>query len=112
MTSLKEFDMHGLKYLDAQFEACRRMEEAYSEGLLGVRFIHGYKHGNDLQSYVRKAQRPGQGSAPALPRDAVNYREARRAGSYVGAVRGREGLKSQSIDTLHPVATSKSLISD
>ena len=29
MTSLKEFDMHGLKYLDAQFEACRRMEEAF-----------------------------------------------------------------------------------
>jgi hypothetical protein len=55
MTSLKEFDMHGLKYLDAQFEACRRMEEAYSEGLLGVRFIHGYKRGNDLQNYVRKA---------------------------------------------------------
>jgi len=36
MTSLKEFDMHGLKYLDAQFEACRRMEEAYSEGLLAL----------------------------------------------------------------------------
>ena len=44
MTVLKEFDMHGLKYVDAQFEACRCMEEAYSEGLQGVRFIHGYKH--------------------------------------------------------------------
>ena len=52
---LKEFDMHGLKYIDAQFEASRCMEEAYSEGLQGVRFIHGYKHGDDLQNYVRKA---------------------------------------------------------
>lgn len=55
MTVLKDFDIHGLKYIDAQFEACRCMEEAYSEGLQGVRFIHGYKHGNDLQNYVRKA---------------------------------------------------------
>ena len=52
---LKEFNMHGLKYIDAQFEACRSIEEAYSEELQGVRFIHGYKHGDDLQNYVRKA---------------------------------------------------------
>ena len=55
MTGLKEFDMHGLKYIDAQFEACRSIVEAYSEELQGVRFIHGYKHGDDLQNYVRKA---------------------------------------------------------
>ena len=57
---LKEFDMHGLKYIDAQFEACRSIEEAYSEGLKGVRFIHGYKHGDDLQNYVRKANGLGK----------------------------------------------------
>ena len=70
MTVLKEFDMHGLKYVDAQFEACRCMEEAYSEGLQGVRFIHGYKHGNALQNYVRKASGLGKDlrrHCPELP---------------------------------------------
>ena len=38
---LKEFNMHGLKYIDAQFEACRSIEEAYSEEFQGVGFIHG-----------------------------------------------------------------------
>ena len=37
-------------------------------------------------------------AAPALrPRAACDYREARRAGSYVGAVRGGEGMKSQAV---------------
>ncbi len=57
---LKEFDMHGLNYFDAQLEACRCMEEAYSEGLQGARFIHGHKHGSDLQNYVRKANGLGK----------------------------------------------------
>ena len=70
MTSLKEFDMHGLKYLDAQLEGCVGRGEAYGEGRVGVRFTNGCKPGNDLEGYVRKASGLGKElgrHCPGLP---------------------------------------------
>ena len=64
--AIKEFDMHGLKRAAARVEACRCMEEAYYEGLQGVRFIHGFNHGKVLKTYMRKDAAHGGGLSKDL----------------------------------------------
>lgn len=56
-TVARELDLHGLSLYDAETLICDTLELAWNQGQRSVRFIHGYKGGQDIRNFIRSPGR-------------------------------------------------------
>lgn len=52
-----EIDLHNLRLMDAEFEICEAIEEAWYCGKKCLLLIHGYNNGVAIRDFIRKPGR-------------------------------------------------------
>ena len=51
-TPIKAIDLHSLRLYEAETIICNALEEAWYSGEQGVHFVHGFKGGNEIKSFI------------------------------------------------------------